>query len=86
VSARRTAQSPSGAPQIGVLCPTTCSGPALDAFRRTLAELGLREGDTVTVIYREAEGQLDRLPWRANSSSERSACSSQPGERLRRSR
>ena len=33
----------SGVAQIGVLCPTTCSGPALDAFRRALAELGQLE-------------------------------------------
>ena len=55
------AQSRSGTPQIGVLCPTTCSGPAFDAFRRTLTEFGLREGQTVTLQYREAEGRLDRL-------------------------
>ena len=55
------AQSRSGTPQIGVLCPTTCSGPAFDAFRRALTEFGLREGQTVTLQYREAEGRLDRL-------------------------
>jgi ABC-type uncharacterized transport system substrate-binding protein len=47
-------------PAIGVLCPTTCVGPALDAFRSALGEQGLREGHTVTLIYREAEGQLHR--------------------------
>ena len=48
--------------QIGVLCPTTCSGTALEAFRRALAELGHREGQSVSLLYREAEGQLQRLP------------------------
>jgi hypothetical protein len=30
------AQSPARLPQIGALCPTTCFGSALDAFRRAL--------------------------------------------------
>jgi putative tryptophan/tyrosine transport system substrate-binding protein len=51
-----------GAAQIGVLCPTSCSGPAFDAFRQALAELGHRQGQSVTLLYREAEGQLQRLP------------------------
>ena len=51
-----------GVAQIGVLCPTTCSGPALDAFRQALAELGHREDQNVDLLYREAEGQLQRLP------------------------
>ena len=55
-------QTGPGQPQIGVLCPTTCVGPALDAFRSALGQQGLREGQTVTLIYREAEGQLHRLP------------------------
>ena len=56
------AQTRPGAPQIGVLCPTTCSSPELDSFRRALAELGYREGQTVTILYREADGRVDRLP------------------------
>jgi putative tryptophan/tyrosine transport system substrate-binding protein len=51
-----------GVAQIGVLCPTTCSGPALDAFRQALAELGHREDQNVDLLYREAEGELQRLP------------------------
>src|SRR5215204_1603894 len=38
------------------------SGRALDAFRRGLAEQELREGQTVTLVYREARGQLHSLP------------------------
>jgi len=57
-----SAQSRTGTPQIGVLCPTTCSGRALDAFRRGLADQGLRDGENVTLVYREAEGRLHSLP------------------------
>jgi putative ABC transport system substrate-binding protein len=45
-----------------VLRPTTCFGRALDAFRQALAELGHREDQNVDLLYREAEGQLQRLP------------------------
>ena len=65
------AQTRPGQPHIGVLCPTTCVGPALDAFRSALGEQGLREGQTVTLIYREAEGQLHRLPSLARELVER---------------
>ena len=33
-----------------------------DAFREGLAELGYVEGSTVTVEWRAADGQVDRLP------------------------
>jgi putative tryptophan/tyrosine transport system substrate-binding protein len=65
------AQTRPGQPHIGVLCPTTCVGPALDAFRSALGEQGRREGQTVTLIYREAEGQLHRLPSLARELVER---------------
>jgi putative ABC transport system substrate-binding protein len=61
----------SGKAQIGVLCPTTCSGPALDAFRRGLAEAGLHEGEAVRIVYRAAEGELQRLPVLARELVER---------------
>src|SRR5215217_4150236 len=50
------AQTRPGQPHIGVLCPTTCVGPALDAFRTALGEQGLREGQTV-----RAAGYVDRI-------------------------
>ena len=56
-----SAQSRSGPPQIGVLCPTTCAGSAFDSFRRALADFGLREGHTIRLLYREAEGRVERL-------------------------
>jgi putative tryptophan/tyrosine transport system substrate-binding protein len=52
----------SGMRQIGVLCPTTCAGPALDSFRQALAGFGLDESQGVSLVYREAGGRLDVLP------------------------
>jgi putative tryptophan/tyrosine transport system substrate-binding protein len=53
-------------PRIGVLLPfgTAAPGPhpRLVAFQQGLRELGYREGANITVEYRWAEGQLDRLP------------------------
>jgi putative tryptophan/tyrosine transport system substrate-binding protein len=48
--------------RIGVLCSTTCSEPSFDSFRQGMRNLGYREGQTIETIYREAEGQVDRLP------------------------
>jgi putative ABC transport system substrate-binding protein len=40
----------------------TTSSAQVESFRRGLHELGWIEGDTVTIEYRWAEGNLDRLP------------------------
>ena len=50
--------------RIGYLSPnTTSSAPnLLPAFRRGLSELGWVEGKNITIDYRFAEGQYDRLP------------------------
>ena len=36
--------------------------PAIDAFRRGLADIGFLEGRDVTVEYHTAEGHLEQLP------------------------
>ena len=58
------AQQPA-VPVIGYLSPTSPIGAgqsALTAIRRGLRDTGFVEGQNVTVEYRWAEGQLDRLP------------------------
>src|SRR2546430_16081099 len=51
-------------PVIGFLDSRSSDGMAsrLAAFRQGLKEVGLVEGENVTIIYRWAENQLDRLP------------------------
>ncbi len=51
-------------PVIGFLHPASADAIAnrLRVFRRGLKEAGFVEGENVTVDYRWAEGQLDRLP------------------------
>ena len=51
-------------PVIGFLNPTSPDGLAdrLRAFRRGLKDTGYVEGENVTIEYRWAENQLDRLP------------------------
>ena len=46
-------------PRIGVLGRTPGSA---GSFRQALRDLGYREGQTIAMEYRWAEGQLDRLP------------------------
>jgi putative ABC transport system substrate-binding protein len=57
------AQQP-GMPVIGFLYSTSLDTIAdrLRAFRQGLKETGYVEGDNVTIVYRFAENQIDRLP------------------------
>jgi len=51
-------------PVIGFLGPASATGyaPHLEGFRQGLGEAGFVEGKTVTIEYRWADNQLDRLP------------------------
>jgi ABC-type uncharacterized transport system substrate-binding protein len=51
-------------PVIGFLNPTTPDTFAdrLRAFRQGLKDTGYVEGENVTIVYRWAENQIDRLP------------------------
>jgi len=53
-------------PVIGYLEPISGDSPTnaikLAAFRKGLAEQGFTEGDTVTIEYRYANGEIDKLP------------------------
>ena len=51
-------------PRIGILWPSplSSSGHFLDAFRQGLHELGYVEGQNMTIEFRSAEGQIERLP------------------------
>jgi putative tryptophan/tyrosine transport system substrate-binding protein len=55
-------QHRSKAARIGILCPITCSGPSVDAFRQELRELGYTEGRDIALEFRSAEGAPERLP------------------------
>jgi putative tryptophan/tyrosine transport system substrate-binding protein len=56
------AQPPQKIPRIGLLCPTTCGGPALAGFLQGLRDRGYMEGQNILLEYRQAEGRFERLP------------------------
>ena len=58
------AQPAAHVPRLGLLMPGSALGYAsrLEAFRHGLRDLGYVEGRTITLAYRFAEGQADRLP------------------------
>ena len=49
-------------PTLGLLSSNELADYAIKPFRAALEEGGFVEGRNLTVIYRSAEGQLDRLP------------------------
>jgi putative ABC transport system substrate-binding protein len=58
------AQHAAKVPRLGLLMPGSASGYAsrIEAFRHGLRDLGYVEGRNITLEYRFAEGQADRLP------------------------
>src|SRR5438093_11959727 len=59
-----TAQQAAKVPRLGLLIHGSSSAfaPRIEAFRHGLRDLGYVEGRTITIEYRFAEGQADRLP------------------------
>jgi putative ABC transport system substrate-binding protein len=58
------AQQPAKVPRIGYLAlnSTSANSPRIEAFRQGLRELGYVEGKNIVIVYRYADGKLDRLP------------------------
>jgi putative tryptophan/tyrosine transport system substrate-binding protein len=58
------AQQAAHVPRLGLLMPGSASAFAsrIEAFRQELRDLGYVEGHNITLEYRFAEGQADRLP------------------------
>ena len=58
------AQQPTKIPQIGFLVASSPSVNAarFEAFQQGLRELGYKEGKSIVIEWRSAEGRLDRLP------------------------
>ena len=59
-----SAQQAAQVPRLGLLIPGSSSAfaPRIEAFRHGLRDLGYVEGRNITIEYRFAEGQDDRLP------------------------
>ena len=55
------AQSPAKMPRIGWLGPHPPE-PSLEVFKQGLRDLGWIEGQTIAIEYRQAAGQVERLP------------------------
>ena len=49
-------------PVIGFLAPLSLDEEQLRGFREGLKQAGFVEGENVSVLYRSAENEMDRLP------------------------
>jgi putative ABC transport system substrate-binding protein len=56
------AQQPKKVPRIGYLSLASGPGPAVEAFRRAVRELGYIEGKNIAFEYRYGKNKLDQLP------------------------
>ena len=52
-------------PVIGFLAPLSTNEDQLRGFRQGLKQAGFVEGENVSILYRSAENEIDRLPARA---------------------
>jgi len=58
------AQQTGRIPRVGVLCPTRCPGHPLNVqvFLPALRDHGWVDGQNIAIMYRNADGHVDRLP------------------------
>jgi putative ABC transport system substrate-binding protein len=49
-------------PVVGFLAPLSIDEEQLRGFRQGLKQAGFVEGENVSVLYRSAENEMDRLP------------------------
>ncbi len=56
------AQQPVKLRHVGFLCPAQCGQPEHDGFRDGLREIGYVEGRDVSITYRAANSNAERLP------------------------
>jgi putative tryptophan/tyrosine transport system substrate-binding protein len=56
------AQQPGSMRRIGILCPTSCNDASYGYLTRALQTVGLVEGRNIEIVYRDARGDVDRLP------------------------
>jgi len=56
-----TAEAPTKAARIGMLCPVRCAGPGYTAFEDELRKLGWIEGRNLTIERRALEGRYEHV-------------------------
>ena len=58
----RAQQAPAAVPSVGLLSSQNIADWMIGGFRKGLGEAGYVEGRNLTIVYRAAEGEADRLP------------------------